>query len=68
MNKQPNNRLSQHSEQGGAGAPQSPASTLERFAGLLAQTAAKHAMSDPFPEAEEGASQPSGDVCGSQTA
>lgn len=68
MNKQPNNRLSLHSEQGGTNESPGSASTLEGFAGLLAQTAAQHGLSDPPVEAQESDIQPADDGCDSHTA
>lgn len=68
MNKQPDNRLSLHSEQGGTDESPGSASTLEGFAGLLAQNAAQHGLSDAPVEAQESDIQPADDSCEGHTA
>jgi hypothetical protein len=67
MNIQPNNRLSLRQEQPGGDTPRPPLTALEGFAGLLAETAAKHATSDGSQEATQDAAQHGNDVGDSQT-
>lgn len=68
MNIQPNNRLSLRPEQPRGETPRPPTTALEGFAGLLAETAAKHATSDGSQEATEDPAQHNDDVRDGQTA